>query len=434
MVTRGVGVGAGGLGDVAAVRWARMRGPEEELTAIGRVLPRADAHRRDALYDRVVELAGQRADDVVQELSWWGVPVPERVRHGAVAGWVRSGIPDRFARTWEVLAGQAGEPVLVGGLLAELRRSRPAPGFVLGAVAFVELRLAKPDRAPVIVDRDLELLRLVVPLAQAGRIGHWQAMLGDTAARAGRQAEARRRWELAVEAGVAAARPRLAHGYAVHGRELLMAGNAAEAAQRYAQAHRLGGDDEFRVGELIARVVEGGVSRVILAAELERLAATEPDAQLWAGIAHVAAGDPVAGARLLRRAQARLDGPRGSDVAQLAGLAELDRDGARVLARTLLEEHGREWAHHAPCRPDRIVNALADPADADVELLDALLSRLPATVRLERVTRERAARVLLAAVVGATDPNPGADRPVITGTGTDAPGLDLVERLLAEDV
>jgi hypothetical protein len=353
-----------------------------------------------------------------------------------VAGWVRSGTPDRFAQTWEVLAGLAGEPVLIGELLAELRRSRPVPGFVLGAVAFVELRLAKPDRVPVVVDRDLELLRLVLPPAQAGRIGHWQAMLGDTAARAGRQAEALRRWELAVEAGVAAARPRLAHGYAVHGRELLLAGNAAEAAQRYAQAHRFGGDDEYRVGELIARVVEGGVSRAILAAELERLAATEPEAQLWAGIGHVAAGDPVAGAPLLRRAEARLDvdGQRRADVARLAGLAELDRDGARALARALLDEHGRDWARHAPCRPDRIVNALADPADADVELLDALLSRLPATVRLERVTRERAARVLLAAVVGATDPNPGGGRPVITGAGPATPGLDLVERLLAEDV
>lgn len=434
--------GAGGLGDAASVRLARMRGPLEELRAIGRVLPRAEADRRGALHDRIVELAGPRPDDVAGELATWPDLVPERVRDGVVAAWIRGGEEHRFPTTWANLrtpaaarvgyAAHGQDAALVRAILVALRTARPAPGFGLGAVAFLEDRLRLSGRPTTDLDGDLELLARVLPPGQAGRIAIWQVMLGEGGLRFAGEAEARRRWRIAVDAGVEAAGPRLAHSYAKQGREFLRTRNPAAAVMKYALAHRLTGDIQYRLGELIALVVEGDGEQAELAAQLEELAPGHPEATLWAGLARVAAGDLQAGAALLRRAEYRLDEPRRREVARLAQLAELDRDRLRALGRSLLDEHGGDWARHVPCPPDRVVSAVADPADADVELLDGLLAGFPETVSLGRAARERAAHAVLTAVMTDTDPNPAPDPAVIT-TGTVLARLGLAERLLAED-
>jgi hypothetical protein len=412
------------LVDAASLRWARLRGPDEELRAIGRALPEAGTDRRRVLYDRVCELADLRPDDVAEELATWtDLSLPRRVCDRVVAAWVRRAEPKRFPATWDAL-----HTVLPGGsrrvavaVFAWLRTTRPAPGFCLGAVAFLEERLSAKGRSSGTIDLDLELLERVLPPGHAGRIGIWQAVLGDAAAASGQPEVARSRWRLAVDAGVAAARPRLAHSYAVQGRELVLSGDPGAGASLYFEAYRLTDDLEYRLGELVALVVEHRVGRAALAAALTRLVPGIPEAALWAGIAHVAVGDLRAGAPLLRRAARELIGTRQQEAARLAQLAELDGDGLRALGRSLLDAHGREWARHCPFPPDRVVSAAADPAGTDAELLDGLLAGYPQTVQLWGPAREMAARAVLTTAVQHAEADIVLRR------------LELAERLLAED-
>lgn len=423
------------LAGVVGLRWARLRGPSEELRAISRALPSAEWDRRNALYGRLADLAERCPDDVAEELAVWPAgSVPPWVRDRVVTAWVGNGARDRFRSTWASLCsvvpmGESGrtddagdrDRSFVGVVLAQLRTASPAPGFSTGAVAFLEERLSVTDRPPVATDLNLELLERVLPPGDVGRIGIWQAVLGDAAAVSGLPELASRRWRLAVDAGVAAARPRLAHSYAVQGRELVLSGAPSAGAALYAEAYRLDDDPQYRLGELVALVIEDRVGRAALAAELEQLAPGDDEAALWAGIAHVGAGDQRAGAPLLRRAARGNPGLRRPEVARLAQLAELDTDGLRELGRSLVDAYGREWARHSPFSPDRVVSAAADPAGTDTSLLDGLLAGYPETVQLRRAARERAARAVLTAAVQ------HAEADVLV------PHLELAERLLAED-
>lgn len=388
-----------------------------ELRAIGRCLLDADGDRRVTRFERLVELADDHPDDAAAVLAVLPTAiVPAEVRDGVVAAWVRGGAPDRFRTTWAALRSLASQEddAVVSAVLAQLKATRPGPGFAFGAVTFLEERLAATDRPPATHERDLELLEQVLPPGHRRRIGVWQAFLGDAAAAAGRPEEAHRRWGHAVAARVAGASPRLARSYALKGRQAVLSGDPGTGAECYAKAFRLTGHREYRLGELVARVLDGHGD----AAELEQLGTDDSEVALWAGIAHVVAGDLAAGGALLLKAG---DWPK---VARLLQQVEIGVGGPVAMARKLLDEHGDDWTVHTPVPSDRVVDAVA--GSADVELLEqllrgcGLLAGYPERARLNSASRERAAHAVLTAAMH-------QDADVVLTR------LELAERLLAED-